>query len=210
MTLKKSDLQDFFKRLRYYEAQNKVFYDTKGKAIVGQKPIKYYGCGEYGSIRSRPHFHIIAFNIVSHESINKAWTLGEVDIQECNEKTIDYTLKYINKKGKVGNQADDTRLPEFSLMSKRLGSNFLEKGIVDFYNNRLDINYVVNDKGIKIGMPRYYRDKMLSDKQKTKALPILKAQIEEAEAKDKRSEKRKQENKFGRQNLMNNYSKRSM
>ena len=44
----KKDLQDFFKRLRYF---------------LGEDKIKYFACGEYGEKRFRPHYHAIIWNV---------------------------------------------------------------------------------------------------------------------------------------------------
>ena len=48
MTLQKSDLQKFFKRLRKKTHEK----------------ISYYAVGEYGDKTQRPHYHIILFNAI--------------------------------------------------------------------------------------------------------------------------------------------------
>jgi len=59
-TLYKRDVQNFFKRLRRIPRD------------YSDKPIKYYLCGEYGSDRSRPHYHAIIFNS-DQDSITETW-----------------------------------------------------------------------------------------------------------------------------------------
>lgn len=219
MTLKKKDLQDFFKRLRYYEKQNRIIFNRRTKTLDKQQPIKYYACGEYGHLHSRPHMHIIAFNIVSEKSIRESWTYGSVDIQsEVNTKNIEYTLKYINKLSKVSKKEGDYRTAEFALMSKGLGKSFLQENIKSFYSKRLDINYVVNDNGVKIAMPKYFREKVLNEKAKKEQCAIIKKSMEEAEEKERALFARKkisydnskQMAKFGRQQKMKNYSLRNI
>ena len=58
MSLSKTDIQKFFKRLRK----------------TNEEKIKYYVVGEYGSKTMRPHYHIILFN-AKLETILKAWSL---------------------------------------------------------------------------------------------------------------------------------------
>ena len=52
--LRKSDLQKFFKRFRYYAKKY-----TKEK-------VRYFAVGEYGPVHFRPHYHIfyVAFQII--------------------------------------------------------------------------------------------------------------------------------------------------
>lgn len=109
-TLRKSDLQNFFKRLRQRE----------GSATQ----ISYYACGEYGSEGQRPHYHIILFNVNEKRNIMKAWTIdnkliGHVDIGEVAPASISYVTGYIGKKIGIPVYEQDDRLKEFSLMSKK-------------------------------------------------------------------------------------------
>jgi len=61
MTLKKTDIQKFFKRLR----------KCHGKK---HKSIKYYAVGEYGGQTLRPHYHIVIFN-ADINYFERAWAL---------------------------------------------------------------------------------------------------------------------------------------
>lgn len=203
-------LQAFFKRLRYYERENRIQFDRGNKKFVEKKPIKYYACGEYGSIRRRPHMHLIIFNVAYYDSIRKAWPFGDVDIDEdVNKNNIAYTLKYINKsERKAGTGKDDYRIPEFALMSKGLGQNWITPEIESFYNRRLDIPYVVNSDGFKISMPRYYVNKMMSEATREDRIGYIKRGVEEMEKKDTRNAVEKEAAKHGRQALMKNYPKR--
>lgn len=193
MTLRKKDLQDFFKRLRYYEGQDKtissdqynisVRYGTADNKSFSSVPIKYYAAAEYGSIRKRPHYHIILFNVKNMDNIRKAWTDGAVHIDEVNNNTIDYTLKYIQKPSNRHRFKAFDGEKEFSLMSKGLGDGFRTPEIDKFYQDNLDINYLVTDKGYKIPMPKKYRDEILSKEQKDEQIVIIKKAVEEENAK---------------------------
>jgi hypothetical protein len=128
LTLKKTDLQLFFKRLRKYELKQHQKNRTKSPPTV-----KYYAAGEYGTRTARPHYHIILFNATAR-GIEQSWglngrPLGDIHIDEVNPATIGYTLSYMCKDiGKQipnpHNQYDD-RNPIFSLASKGLGQNYL-------------------------------------------------------------------------------------
>lgn len=144
MTLKKSDLQKFFKRLR-------KLHDTK---------LKYYAVGEYGSIRKRPHYHIILFN-AKPEFVQKAWGLGFVYIGSLTEASVGYTLKYMCKDSTIGKFRRDDREREKSFMSKNLGSNYLTEKMVKWHKDKpIERVYAVLSDGKKIALPRYYRNKI--------------------------------------------------
>ena len=57
-SLRKKDLKDFWKRLRYYHKGIEKRY-WKGKE---EYPIRYFSCGEYGGQTGRPHYHAGIFN----------------------------------------------------------------------------------------------------------------------------------------------------
>jgi len=97
--LVKRDIQLFMKRLRYYLEQ----FDIR---------IRYYGCGEYGTLRSRrPHYHFILYGwippdiefarfskrkhkIYESEFITTVWGKGITSVQAAKSKTIPYMALY--------------------------------------------------------------------------------------------------------------------
>lgn len=149
MTLDKSDLQKFFKRLRKYHEQK----------------IKYYAVGEYGTKTHRPHYHVILYNS-TEESICKAWNKGSVHIGQLTPASCGYTLKYISK-DKRTKKANDDRSPIFSVMSKRLGAAYVEdERNKAYHHNDLDNRYYIPaGGGVKASMPRYYRERIYSKEQ---------------------------------------------
>lgn len=152
MTLRKEDYQKFMKRLR---------------KRCDQK-LKYYACGEYGTDSWRPHYHAILYN-ASIDKVKESWMLddkeiGYVDYGTVTGASIGYVLKYISKPKRVPLHQNDDRLPEFSLMSKRLGANYMTDEMVAWHKMDLENRmYCVVEGGQKISMPRYYKDKMYSD-----------------------------------------------
>ncbi len=160
MTLKKRDIQTFMKRLRK---------DSERK-------LKYYVCGEYGGKRNRPHYHLIIFN-ADPEKVEKAWSyyeaggrrsiIGSIFIGQVTDASIGYTLKYMQKQGKIPMHKNDDRQKEFSLMSKGLGANYITEQMKRWHFNDLENRlYVPLKEGKKIAMPRYYKDKIYSETQK--------------------------------------------
>lgn len=142
-TLVKKDVQDFLKRLRYYDK--------------GNKKIKYYAVGEYGSRFGRPHYHIILYNCSNGLLINKAWTLGHCYTVPVKHGAIPYVLKYLSKTS-LPRLGDPLR--EFSLMSKGLGSNYLSNNTLAYHNSNVENCFITLEGGQKISIPRYLKNKI--------------------------------------------------
>lgn len=150
MSLSKRDIQLFMKRLR--KAHPK-----------GHPKIKYYAVGEYGEHNWRPHYHIILFN-AKEELICKAWNLGMPNYGTVCHQSVGYTLKYMCKPKRIPQHQNDDRLPEFSLMSKGLGDNYITPAMVHWHKaDLLERMYIPLLDGKKISMPRYYKDKIYDD-----------------------------------------------
>lgn len=148
MTLRKRDWQLFMKKLR------KIYGNTRR--------IKYFAVGEYGGKTNRPHYHAIIFNADIND-IEATWVDGKIHVGTVQEASIGYTLKYMMKKGKIPLHKNDDRLPEFQLMSKGLGENYLTDSMREWHHNDLVNRMYVNlPEGKKIAMPRYYKNKLYS------------------------------------------------
>ena len=127
-TLCKGLIQDFLKRMR----------DNLYKKY-GVK-IRYFGCGEYGSINERPHYHVLIFGydfpdsvqirtsnkgvpLYHSEELQSMWKYGLITVQEVNHRACMYTAKYCLKKMKFCDDIQEQeqyygREPEFIFMSK--------------------------------------------------------------------------------------------
>jgi len=167
MNLEKKHLQTFFKRLRQWHGKNHT-------------SIKYYAVGEYGGKTFRPHYHIIIFN-ANIEFIERSWSecvnkklalhrpLGQIHYGSLTEASVGYTLKYISKAKRIPLHANDDRLPEFSLMSKGLGSNYLTEKTVVWHKNKPEERiYIPLKDGKKAPMPRYFKQKIYDESEKEK------------------------------------------
>lgn len=166
LSIKKRDLQLFFKRLR--------------KAHSGSKrsDIKYYAVGEYGGKLKRPHYHVILFNAKIAE-ISKAWNKGHVHYGSVSGASVGYTLKYISKPYKNFRMNDDREKP-FSLMSKHLGANYLSAKMIRWHKVDLENRMYVNlEGGKKCTMPRYYKLRLYNDQEKEKIAAACRVRLAE-------------------------------
>lgn len=151
-TCTKRDLQLFFKRLRKADRTPN---------------IKYYAVGEYGGKTKRPHYHALLFN-ADVNKVDSAWGLGHIYCGSVTGASIGYTLKYMSKNKRAFKlSSGDDRVPEFALMSKGLGANYLTEEMIQWHaidlENRM---YCTTYDGIKLSMPRYYKDKLYSDEER--------------------------------------------
>ncbi len=156
MTLQKQDYQKFMKRLR---------------KNTGLKSIRYYACGEYGTKTWRPHYHAIIFG-VTPEQVEKAWGRGYCHFGKVSGDSIAYTIKYICKESRVPQHEQDDRLPEFSLMLKRMGLNYLTPQMTR-WDVENEASYIIVPGGFTKAMPRYFRDKIFNDCDKLRMNRIL-------------------------------------
>lgn len=168
-TLDKRDCQLFLKRLRKKEEN-----------------LRYYLVGEYGTNTKRPHYHAIMFNIKDIRNIQKEWGNGFTFSPplDKNGAEIRYVLKYLNKekKGKIKDAE-----PEFSLMSKGIGKNYLTEAMKKYHLQSVEKSYVMGKDGHKLPMPKYYKEKIYTEDSK-----ITRAQVTKYLA--KRSEEKANEN----------------
>lgn len=159
-TLQKKDFQNFMKRFRKrLPKKNHPSYN----------PLKYYAVGEYGDRTQRPHYHAIMFNIPRHyldrpEKLLNLWGHGHIYIDQCNNNTIQYVTGYVMKQTWKPNHCEETGLlddrnPQFSLMSKNMGKEYLTPQMTKYLRQN-QISYVTLSGGNKAPLPRYYRDKV--------------------------------------------------
>lgn len=85
ITLQKDDLSGFVKRLR---------------ARMGERRFRFFGCGEYGEKRKRPHYHVILFGLGQSDEreIEAAWGQGIVQVDRLEPAAVAYVAGYTAKK----------------------------------------------------------------------------------------------------------------
>lgn len=173
MSLRKVDVQRFLKRLRkaHIFSYRLSKYKTVQSIPPGEKSLKYYLCGEYGTTTERPHYHMILFN-ANIDLIQDAWDRGHIHYGEVTAASIMYTLKYMQKQSPwtgsfYGYGELEDRQKQFSLMSKGLGKSYLTDSIKKFHlQDVTNYVYCTLNGGEKIAMPRYFKDKIFTAEQK--------------------------------------------
>lgn len=146
LSLKKRDLQLFWKRLR---------------KVVEPRKIKYFSCGEYGEIYGRPHYHAIVFGVDWNDEdvIDKCWNKGFIKVGGVTAKSISYVTSYVMKKwskDEEKKQYEEIGMEApFQLVSRGLGLQFALDNHVQLQD---DLGTTFNGK--RVGLPRYYVRKL--------------------------------------------------
>lgn len=169
-TLVKAHLQNFWKRYRK-ELKN--------------VPIRYFACGEYGSLRYRPHYHAIIFghdfpdkkisgskngNIYYQSNLlDSLWTHGTCTIGDVSFESAAYIARYTLKKAYGGDGKKWIREniiePEFLTMSLKpgIGAQFYQDFKKDIYPD----DFLIIRDGVKTKPPRYYNKLLKRDDRDT-------------------------------------------
>lgn len=164
-TLKKSDVQDFLKRLRFHYSK------------ISKKQIRYFAVGEYGTNTKRPHYHIVMLNMDTPKLIGETWHNGIDLTLPLKGGGIPYVLKYLHKR-KIKKSETDDRILEFSLMSKKIGANFLTPARIKFHNQTPEMCYIRTEDGIKMSLPKYYKDKLYDTSMRAEVTHYLQKRAE--------------------------------
>lgn len=187
-TLVKKDVQDYIKRLRRRQER---YCEEQGFETAPQ--IRYYACGEYGSQTYRPHYHLIIFNVLEMQHCTDSWQkwvytvnekkellpIGYVDVQVPQEGALRYVAKYLMKPHKIPRWKGDDRLPEFHIMSKGFGAQYLTPEMIQWHKKDLNRNYCALKGNIKIALPRYYRDRIYNATEKEQQNNLIDSIVQE-------------------------------
>jgi len=166
--INKNDHFEFIKKLKQLESSKVLLsresisaeeLERKRIGIREEGKLAYYGISEYGDRLGRPHWHYLLFNVRDIGNITGAWPYGLLQIDhDVNVNNIDYVLKYM-----VKHETDKKpeREKELCFMSKGLGLSALNEEQIRFIQAP-DANMLVNSRGKRIALPRYYRKKFCS------------------------------------------------
>jgi hypothetical protein len=168
---------DFMQRLR-----DRLRYEKyKNNDCNTSRPIKTYGCAEYGEKYGRPHYHIILFGhdftdkkcvrnalpkstneeagkggYYTSDILDTIWGHGQCQTMDLTFDSAAYVARYVMKK-MTGQKAEhyQNRLPEqaICISQKGIGKDWYKKNKHKIYTN--DIIHI-NGKQIK---PTKYYDK---------------------------------------------------
>lgn len=168
MSLDSRDLTLFLKRLRRFLSYH---HDVQ---------VRFYAVGEYGSLKHRPHYHIIVFGLhlddlyeigrnkagrMLHSSkiIEKLWPYGRVEVDKLTWESAAYTARYTVKK--LGKAETDfykefNIVPEFSRMSLKpgIGQKYFDENAKTIYE--YDKIHISTSSGVRtVKPPRFYDQK---------------------------------------------------
>lgn len=156
-TLLESDVQKFFKRLRKKQAQ------------FTKEQIRYFYVGEYGGQTTRPHYHLLLFNLnnderVVHLQTLQAWKKGFVYVGKVEPASIAYCTNYII------NPEIDVPLgvkPPYARQSRRpaIGHQYINE-YKNYHRNDTDNHVYTSPTGVKRNLPRYYKEKIFSKQER--------------------------------------------
>lgn len=134
-----------------------------------KKSCKHWFVTELGHDNSeRIHLHGIIF-VDDVSDLEELWKYGHIRIGEyCNEKTINYIIKYIHKI-----DDDHKNFVPIVLCSSGLGKNYINdftKNIHKFETDNFDdtIEFYRLPNGQKVNLPIYYRNHFFSEKEREK------------------------------------------
>lgn len=166
-SLRKSDFQNFCKRLRFHK-----------------HPFRFYMCGEYGELNRRPHYHMILYgmtfedmkfyktageaSLYTSKELEGIWQNGFAVIGDVTFESCAYVARYVVDKI-TGPKSEDwyswvddygvvhSVLPEYNDMSRR-------PGIGTAYFNKYGAEVYAHDsvviRGREVRPPRFYDTKM--------------------------------------------------
>ncbi|QCQ84715.1 replication initiator protein [Blackfly microvirus SF02] len=146
--------------------------------------VRFYGCGEYGEVNMRPHYHVLLFNcdfpdkkfhsrngrnepLYTSDELRVLWPFGFNLIGAVTYESAAYVARYVMKKVN-GKKADDhyavydangqifDRYPEFARMSRMpgVGAGYYEK-----YGGEVRAHDTIIVNGKEVKPPRYYDKK---------------------------------------------------
>jgi len=134
--------------------------------------VRFFHCGEYGSLNMRPHYHAIIFGfsfpdrkkfkdlpsgfpVYTSEFLESLWPYGFSSVADCSFESAAYVARYVMKKVS-GDAADEHyagRRPEYVTMSRRPG---IGAGWFDLYKDDVFPSDEVILKGRRFKPPKFY------------------------------------------------------
>lgn len=167
------DFQLFMKRIRINEC----------------KKLSFFMCGEYGDGTHRPHYHVILYGYYpadakyhrtenkhryyKSETLDKYWRLGFTDTTNVSYQNAGYIARYTLKKQlpKTETQSryvytdsnDEIQTRRFEYIRMSTDPAIGRSWALKYVNNWGHLDYVLDPKGNKCPVPKYYRDMLRDD-----------------------------------------------
>lgn len=170
LTLRFKHVQKYLKKVRF----------------AGHK-AKYVCVGEYGSETDRPHFHMLLWTSATPQELDRHWGKGIIHFGKLTMASAMYTLKYIITKG-VWSPMERREKPRAQYSRgigiSYLGKTYLEGIQVQEYHQpefgRLNLFSYID--GVKVRLPRYYRNKIIRPSRMQEEVKLVKKELEEKKA----------------------------
>jgi len=166
-----SELKALIEPKNYYEDCNAIATKAVRRFLERwrkkyKKSCRHWIVTELGGQTDRIHLHGIMFTNESTETISEIWKYGHVYVGDyVNEKTVNYIVKYIYKTDEK-HKGYKTKI----LTSAGIGSGYLKRP--DAARNKYKTsktNEVYRTRtGLKLGMPKYYRNHIYNDDEREK------------------------------------------
>lgn len=150
LVLKRKDLVNYIKRIR------ERLYRMYKKRIK----LAYVACGEYGTKKGRPHYHIsLLVDVPCERILKECWNFGKIDVQHAVSKaTVLYTTAYTAKKEVYKNKykwKEQKGERAFVGFSKGLGKEWILKHKDNF---KIIENYIIRAGNYVMALPRYFKE----------------------------------------------------
>lgn len=151
---------------------SKFIETLKSKLFRKQKnPMKFFAVSEYGPQTLRPHFHLLLFNLplnVDLRYLEELWYKGNIKVDVVNGARIGYVTKYCLAKSDPGLWClDDKDYRPQMRCSKNLGIGLISDPVLSKqYRDSLLYDGFVSQANYQLSVPRYYKEKLLSEHDK--------------------------------------------
>lgn len=148
-------------------------------------PFRYYGCGEYGDMNGRPHYHFLLFGVdfsddrlplsdgktgrlYTSKTLDASWKYGLTAIGEFTFESAAYVARYCLKKVSAPSMPSYSRIDsetgEYYEVEREFVRMSLRPGIgakwFDLYKDDCFPSDEVVHKGRKFRVPRYYEGRI--------------------------------------------------
>ena len=133
------------------------------------KQVRHWIIGEFGTLKGRPHYHGILFNVPSKLSnspygsklgqnleLQDVWSYGFIFAGFVTDKTVGYITKYLTK------DLNGDKVRPRVISSFGIGANYLQSDEAKLHKIKGYQPFITNGSYI-YALPRYYSTKIFSD-----------------------------------------------
>lgn len=151
-----------------YNKAVRLFLDRLRKNFG--KQIRHWFCGEFGTLKGRPHYHGILFDVPDvfkdaydsdvpghHPLLAKEWKYGFVFVGYVSDATCGYITKYLTK------SLNGDKIRPRIISSFGIGDNYLDSDDAQLHKFNGKYQPFIHLNGFKQAMPRYYFNKVFTD-----------------------------------------------